>query len=228
MAWYDDAQQYGQYAISPASWILQDNGGNPATNYGGLSGPGQMGAGTNLGNANLPYFQQDRDRLQGLLNGRNPFASGDWDSVIASLKDRAMGNGMSQAGMAFQKASQEGVNNLASLSQGSANPEMARTALIQQGRMGQGLAAGYAQAQMAEQAQNSGLLNQALTGRDQLNQNAYLQILQQQLGLSQQQLRALLGDQQFANEATKNANDAQAAKYKALSDLMNGMGKAVG
>jgi hypothetical protein len=61
----------------------------------GYGGPGQIAGGgqTRLDAMNLPYFQQDRDRLQGLLNGQSPYAGAEWGGLIGQLQQQASGQG---------------------------------------------------------------------------------------------------------------------------------------
>lgn len=225
MPWYD-----------PSSWG-QDNpplgsAGNPSNynsgpNAGGFGGSGEISGGGQvpLGALNLPYFQQDRDRLGGLLNGQSPFASGDWNSLIQQLSAQAQGQGPSMAGMAYNKGMQDTGAQLGSMARGSASPAAAYQAMLQQGKLGQGQAAGYAQARTGEMMASQQALGNALNQRDQLNQSAYLNILGQQLGLSQSQLKALMGDQSFAQGMAGIDQQRDAAKLQALSGMLAALGK---
>lgn len=194
---------------------------NSGPNAGGFGGPGEIAGGgmVPLGGLNLPYFQQDRDRLGQLLGNRSPFASNDWDALITQLQGRANGTGPSLAGMAYNTGAQTTTNALASMSRGSASPAAAREALIQQGRVGQGQAAGYAQAQVQEQQAAQSALQGALGSRDQLNQQAYLNILAAQLGLSEGQLRALMSNQNYNLGIKGQKEQGDAAKLQALAGL---------
>lgn len=114
------------------------------------------------------------------------------------------------------------------MSQGSATPGAARQAMIQQGRTGQGMAAGLATARTQEQLGAQGALTQALGARDQLNQGAYLNVLAQQLGLSEAQLRAMMGNQQYAvgmaSAPQKLTKGERIASF--LGQVASGVGKA--
>src|SRR3954462_8420568 len=116
---------------------------------------------------NLPYFEEDRKRLGHLLDHRSPFAGSEWTHLIGQLQQRANGGAPSVAGMAYQKATQDAQNGLASMSQNSAGPGAARQALLQAGHMQQGMAQGYSTAALQEQQANQAALGQALSARDQ-------------------------------------------------------------
>lgn len=209
----------GESSSSPGGGYTE---GPDAQGYGG---PGQIAGGgkVKLNALNLPYFQQDRDRLMGLLGGRSPFAGDEWGALIGQLQQRASGQGPSLAEMDYRRAAQDTVAALGSLSRGSATPGAARAAMIQQGRIGQGMAAGLAQARTAEQMAAQQALTGALGARDQLNQNAYLNVLAQQLGLSMGQLNALQGNQQYALGMANIDQQRQAAKWNAIAGML-GMG----
>jgi hypothetical protein len=70
--------------------------------------------------------------------------------------------------------------------------------MLQQGRIGQGMASGLATARTQEQLGAQGALAGALGQRDQLNQGAYLSVLGAQLGLSEAQLRAMIANQNYS------------------------------
>jgi hypothetical protein len=177
--------------------------------------PGQPG--TSPGAVHLPYFQQDRDRLQQLEQGQSPFASQDWGGLISELSQRAQGNGPSLAQQNYQMASGDTINALSSMARGSASPDAARQAMIQQGRVGQGQAAGLALAGTQERAAAQQGLTEALGTRDKINTTAYTSLLQQQLGLSDEELKALMGNAGFytQNRGIDQQNDA--AKYQAAA-----------
>lgn len=177
-----------------------------------------------LGNVQLPFFQDDRNRLGGMLEYRDPYAGAEWAGLIGQLQERAAGRGPSIAGDAYKQASQDTTASIGSIAAGSGSPAAARQAVLQQGRVGQGLAQGYASARNQEMVGAQSALAGALSQRDQLNQNAYLDILAKQLGLSRDQLAALQGNQQF--QSNKDAANAQksAAKWNALGGLAGGLG----
>lgn len=195
-------------------WALSDS--NSATPPNGLD------------NVSLPNFQEDRDRLGGMLKGRSAFAGSEWGSLIAQLQARASGGGPSVAGNAYKQASQDSMNNLTSMSQNSASPGAARQALLQQGHIQQGLAQGYGAQALQEQQMNQNALGQALGARDQINSQAYQGILGQQLGLSRSQLAAMQGNQNFWLQNQGLQNQQQAAKYQALAGLLAAGGKIAG
>lgn len=171
----------------------------------------------------LPYFQEDRDRLGGMLGGHDPYASGEWDGLIGQLTAQANGTGPSLAEQAYRRQTMDTAGRLAGMAH-SGSPAAARTAMIQQGRLGQGMAAGVAEARTREQLGAQSALGQALGQRDQLNQNAYLDILGKQLGLSKDQLAALLANQQSRDARYAADKQASAAKWSALGGALGGLG----
>lgn len=206
--------------------------GDPRQSLGAsaFGGPGQIfgGGQVPMGGINLPFFLQDRERLGGMLNGQSPFAGSEWGGLISQLQNTAAGRGPSVAGDAYRQASMDNSAALASMGQASNSPAAARQAMLQQQRVGQGLAGGYAQARNQEMLGAQNALSGALGARDQLNQGAYLNILAQQLGLNQQQLQAAMANQQFALGSMKNENDLTAAKWGAISGILGGVGSMVG
>lgn len=203
---------------------------NSGPNAAGFGGPGEIAGGGEvpLGGLNLPWFQQDRDRLGGLLGNRSPFAGNEWGALIDQLTQRANGQGPSLAGMQYRQAMQDTTSNLSSMAQGSGNPMAARQALIQQGRVGQGMASGLAQADIQERQAAQSALQNALGSRDQLNQQAYLNILAAQLGLSEGQLRALMSNQQYNLGVRGVKQQEQAAKFQAIAALLGTLAKGAG
>lgn len=173
-------------------------------------------------NPQLPHFAEDRERLGGLLNGQSPFAGQEWGGLVRQLQGQASGANSLAEGQ-YRGAMQDTAGQLSSMARGSASPGAARQAMIQQGRLGQGMAAGVAQARTAEQMQASQALTQALGTRDQINSGAYLDVLGAQLGLSRAQLEALTGnaDREQRNKDSKRA--AGAAKWNALGSAAGGL-----
>lgn len=112
---------------------------------------------------------------------------------------------------------------LGAMSRGSASPAAAREAMMQQSRIGQGMAAGAATARTQEQMGAQNALAQALGSRDQLNQNSYLDILGKQLGLSEAQLRGIIANQQY-KVGMQNAPTNFQKNMGALSGLAGGLG----
>lgn len=193
-------------------------GAVPGAPMGGL-----FGAGANAlrgqqarQNPTLPHFDEDRQRTMDMLNGRSAFAGNEWGGLINQLTGQMTGaNSLAQ--MQYRQASQDTTSQLSSLSRGSASPAAARQAMIQQGRVGQGLASGLAQAGTQERMAASQALTQALSSRDQINSNAYLDILGAQLGLSRAQLEALTGNADRASRDADSKRQAKAAKWGAVA-----------
>ena len=177
--------------------------------------------------ASLPYFQQDRDRLGGMLDGRNPYAGQEWGGLVSQLQQQASGKGPSLAMDAYRQASQDTSNQLASMGRGSANPGASRRAMMEMGRVGQGMAAGLSTARTQEQMAAQQNLAQALSTRDQLNQNAYLDVLAKQLGLSKDQLQAQMSNNQV-NAALGAQPTAMQKLAGTLGSIFGGVGKAGG
>lgn len=250
MSWFDDVTNASNYilpGIAPtlnlAGGVASDNnplsfGGNSnqPSNYNsgpdaqGFGGPGEIAGNGQVpyGSLNLPYFQQDRARLQGLMGGQSPFASKDWGDLIGQLKQRASGQGPSLAQQNYNMAAGDTTNALSSMARGSANPDAARQALIQQGRIGQGQAAGLALAGTQEQQAAQQGLTGAIGARDQLNQGAYMGLQQQLAGMNMGQLNALQSNQNY-NTANKQIDaQQQAAKMEALASILAAGGKIAG
>lgn len=152
--------------------------------------------GGNQGTANA---QTDRGLTSGALAqgspymGANPYA-GNYNQLINTLQGRANGQGPNLAGDAYNQAAANAQNEVASLARGN-SPGAARAAIQQYGNIGQGLANGYATARNQEMVGATGQLGQALNGASnanfqtqQANQQAWLQILAQQLGLTKAQM----------------------------------------
>jgi hypothetical protein len=176
----------------------------------------------------LPYFQEDRDRLGGMLDGKSPYAGSEWGSLISQLQDRASGKGPSVAGDAYKQASQDSMNQLSSMSQNSSNPAAVRQAQLQAGHINQGMAQGYAGARNQEMLGAQNQLSSALGTRDAMNQNAYMGILGKQLGLSQDQLKANMSNQQYAYLMQQLRLQGQASQYQAVSGMGAGIAKMYG
>ncbi len=164
--------------------------------------------------ASMPYFKEDRQRLGQLMGNRSPFAGREWNGLVSQLQAQASGKGPSMAGMAYNKAAQDSQAALGGMARGSSNPNAARTAMMQQGRIGQGMAAGYAQARAGEMQGAQSALSQALSSRDGINSGAYMGVLGAQLGLSEAQLRAQLGNQSY--DAAKSAQPSDAERYMGM------------
>jgi hypothetical protein len=71
------------------------------------------------------------------------------------------------------------------------------------------MASGYASARNQEMLGSRSALAQALGQRDSINSNSYLQLLGAQLGLSESQLKAMLGNQNYASTLSGQPNQFQ-------------------
>lgn len=170
--------------------------------------------------AGLPYFEEDRSRLGGMLQGQSPFASKDWGGLISQLQARASGQGPSVAQMQYQQAMGNANNQLSGMAHGGGSPAAFRQAAIEQGRTGQGLAQGSALARTQEMQAAQGSLQGALGTRDTINSSAYQNILQQQLGLSSQNVNAHLGLQNANNQAAAANYQAAGTGLTALATVI--------
>lgn len=177
---------------------------------------------------NLPYFDEDRQRLGQMLDGHSAFAGSEWGNLISQLQARANGTAPSVAGNAYKQASQDAQAHLMSMAHDSASAGGARQAMLQAGRIQQGMAQGYGAAALQEQQANQGALAQALGARDTINSSAYQNILGQQLGLSRAQLGAQQGNQNVQLQEQQLQNAQQAAQWQAYAGLAAGLGKIYG
>lgn len=135
------------------------------------------------------------DYATGILNnkgqaqvGPNPY-QGNWSALIQALTQKANGQGPSEAGMAYQRASDTGFAQQAGIAGGSGSSAMALQAARNAGQQQMGYANGYGQARAAEMTGAQGALIQALQGggqsdfqRQQANQEAYMRALQILMG----------------------------------------------
>ena len=168
-------------------------------------------------NPQLPFFPEDRGLTSGLLGDRNPYAGAEWGGLIKQLQDQAAGNGPSVAEQAYSRAQGDTTAALASMAQGSASPAAARQAQIQRQRVGQGMASGLAEARTGEMLAGQNALSQALAQRDTLNQNAYLDVLGKQLGMSRDQLQGLIENNRIRQQRDAANAQANAAKWNAVA-----------
>lgn len=176
--------------------------------------------GSGLDDINSPFFMQDRNRLDSMLQGQSPWASQEWNPLIQQLQQQASGRGPSLAEQQYRGASQTTMSGLQSMARGSQSPGAAREAMLQQARIGQGMAAGVTQARTQEMMGAQSNLAQALGARDQINQSSYLNILAQQLGLNEQQLRAMLANQQYKLGTQGIAQQQEAARWNAAAGVL--------
>lgn len=120
--------------------------------------------------------------------GPNPY-QGNWTALISALTNKANGKGPSEAGMAYQRAADQGFAQQAGIAGGSGSSAMALQAARNAGQQQMGYANGYGQARAAEMTGAQGALIQALQGggqsdfqRQQANQEAYMRALQILMG----------------------------------------------
>lgn len=206
---------------------------NPS-NYGGSMTDITEWAGQQQGATALPYFEQDRARLQGMLDRSGPYGEvvqagpdqyrGSVDENLRYQRALARGEGPSLAEQSFRSASAQGLANARSLAAGGRGAQGARFAAANIGRQQAGMAAGLAEARTREMLGAQSAYNQALQGaqasaygRDALNaqlrqqtglanQQAYLDILAKQLGLSRDQLQAGMANSQLPTNADRVLN----------------------
>jgi hypothetical protein len=149
--------------------------------------------------------EQTKGMIKGYLGepGRGPFVGanpyeGGWKSLIEQLQGQANGTGPSLAGAQYNRAAQDQQAAIGSLARGAARPGATRAAMMQQARVGQGLASGSAEAVLQEQNAARGQLGAALSGagqasfqRDAANQQGWLTLLASQLGIEGAELAQL-------------------------------------
>lgn len=188
----------------------------------------------------MPGYQEYLKQMDQYLRGGNPYGQaaqvggGTYDqnyaNYVKGLEDMAAGRGPSLAEKQYKAASAQQMQNVAAQgASGRGNPNIAARHVAEgQAQIGQGLAAGVAQARTNEQMQAQQQLGGALAGASQneyqrqalnaqlqqqsnlANQQAWLQMLQQKMGLSSEQAQNLLGYYQalaaqqgaFANSPT--------------------------
>lgn len=176
---------FGDYLSNVYNNTANDIGGA----YGWLTG--------NKGDA---AAKDDRSYLNGFMDQGNPYISargpqqGNYNSLIQMLQARANGSGPSIAGDAYKQAAADNQSRLQTMSYGS-SPGAARAAVQQMGNVGQGLAQGYGAARNSEMVGATGQLtgaigaaDQSQLARDRANQEAWLQMMMQRLGLTKAQM----------------------------------------
>jgi hypothetical protein len=218
---------------------------NTGPSAAGFGGAGEIAGGgaVPMSGVNLPYFNQQYGQIQGLMAGQSPWTQntygGQWSGLIGQLQQQANGagpgGGPSPAEQAYNQALGNSNAQLSSMAQGSANPDLARQAMLQQGQAAQGQTAGLAQAQTQYQLGSQQALASALgqAGSQSLqqqgmNQQTYMGMLGQQLGLSEAQLKALQGNQGYAQGMAQINAQQNAAKLSALSGMVGGLAKLGG
>lgn len=143
----------------------------------------------------------DREFLNRFMAQGNPYMqgqspqAGNQSALIQMLQQAANGQGPSLAGDAYRQASEQAMNNALAMSHG-ASAGSARAATNQLGNINQGLANGLATARNQEivgaRGQLGGAINmadQSQMARDKANQDAWLQLMMQRLGLTRQQMQ---------------------------------------
>jgi hypothetical protein len=149
--------------------------------------------------------------IAGQMAQGNPYQkqssyTGDWRNLISQLQHGVNGVN-SVANQQYQQAVQQGQAAMGSMARGSARPGMAQMAMGRQADATQGLAAGSALARSQEQAQQQSMLGSAIQGAGQMeaqvnqaNQQAWMTLLGQRLGLNAQQFQALLAREQLKQQ----------------------------
>lgn len=204
------------------SGVTTRNADGSYTNVGsGLGVSGASNGNNGAGNGGLiPNYGKNNALMSGLLDGKTPFASGDWDGLIKQLTDRANGTGESLAKQNYNMASQNTTNSIASMARGSGSPGSSQEAMIQMGRVGQGQAAGLATAGTQEQQSAQEGLSKALSSRDMINSGAYQNILGQMLGLNNNEINARLGKQTTDNQSSAMNYQAIASFAAIIAKMM--------
>lgn len=181
--------------MSPFDYLGYAAGAVPGFMQSGTEGVGNIWDWLN-GKAQDPNVQKDRDYTQGFLNQGNPYIkdnpyAGGFDSLIKQLQDQSKGIGPSLAGQAYNAGNQNAMAGQLAMAHGSGSAGAGRMAAQNLGNIQQGQAQGYAQARTGEQlgamSQLGGALNSASQNNFQFqhaNQQAWLDMLMQQLGLT--------------------------------------------
>lgn len=151
------------------------------------------------GNKGDAAAKDDRGFINPYLDKGSPYVgasgqAGNYGALVNMLMQRANGGGPSVAGDAYKQAAADNQSRLQTMSYGS-SPGAARAAIQQMGNVGQGLAQGYGAARNAEMVGATGQLTGAISAadnsqlaRDKANQEAWLQMLMQRLGLTRAQM----------------------------------------
>lgn len=206
--WGSDGSHWYDKAMDPLGWAGKSMGAAATTP-------------TNQNNINYSkIYDPQTANIQGQLAGRNPFAGQEWSGVISQLQNRANGVG----GLAAQEYNNAAMNQSASFAgaaHGGASPAAFRQAAIQQGQIGQGMANGSALAQTQEQMAAQQQLQGALGTRDQINSNAYNNLMGNQGQLNQQDLQS-----NIANQQNEQANNALTMQRK--QQVINAIGSIAG
>jgi hypothetical protein len=192
-----------------------------------------MGNGNvNTTDINLPNYLKNQSMLQQTLAGGSPYATNGYNNTaanqqISTLGNMAAGVGPSVAQQQYNQTMGQGAAALAGAAHGGSSPAAFRSAATQMGQLTEGSAAGAAQARTQEQMS----ANQALTGAlssqgqmnnqvNQFNAGAYGGYLGQYLGLSQEQLQALMSDQSAKLGYQNAANQQAAAQDSAFAGVL--------
>ena len=218
MGWQD----YLEWGLAPGIKAGQA-GVDAAGGYGAIGQWLGQGGQPPLNQQDLPYFQEDRDRLGGMLGGRSAFVNdqitnpygGDFRALIGQLQQQAGPGGndvfSSQAMQNYQAGNQRGMANQLAMARSGGpgvSPALAgRQAAMGMGRLNQGLSQGMTAARTQERLGAQGALAGVLGGaanadqgyqglqatQQRSNQQAFLDLLGKQLGLSEGQMRGQLG-----------------------------------
>lgn len=200
MGWFDDLTDVGSWAINPGGGIT-----NMLTN-------GAVAGGIDKGeNALANGFQymtttpgqklanDDRQMLMNQMGSGSPYLvnsqqTGNWNGLIKQLQQQSNGQGPSLAGDAYNNASNNAMSQAIAMSHGS-TAGAARAGMNQLGNVQAGMANGLANARnqeiMGARSQLGGAINgaeQTDLARQKANQDAWLQLLNQQMGLTKAQM----------------------------------------
>lgn len=200
MSWFDDVTDAGSWAINPGGGIT-----NALT--GGLIS-GAIDKGENAIGNGFNYLtttpgqklaNDDRQMLMNQMGSGSPYISnspqtGNWSNLIKQLQLQSSGQGPSLAGDAYNNASNNAMNQAIAMSHGS-TAGSARAGINQLGNVQSGMANGLANARNQEIMGARSQLGGAITGAEQTdiqrqkaNQDAWLQLLNQQMGLTKAQM----------------------------------------
>lgn len=209
----------------PGSWALGGPLGGLANGItGGSIGNGvKKGYNWLTGSPGTQGATDDRALTNQYLQQGNPYINntssqnGNYNGLISQLQQSANGEGPSLAGDAYNRASGDAVAAQAAFSHGN-NAGAARQAAMNIGGIQQGLAQGYGAARNQEVMGARGQLGQVVQAadqsqlqRDKANQEAWLNMLAQQMGLTRAQLGMPTNMQQIGGLVQAGGNIAKLA-----------------
>lgn len=180
---------------------------------GGASGFGGLGVGLQGGlrwltgkhGPTLPGYEENNQLIGDQMGGRNPFVGadpygGDYAALIEQLRSQMNPGANGLAEQQYRRASADNFAQQQAMARGGRSYSAGRQAAQGLGQINQGMASGLAEAGTRERmgaAQTLGGVLQGASGADFARQNAnsqaWLQLLAAKLGLSAQQLQALMG-----------------------------------